>query len=139
MPSEPQTPKNPAWAAGIVRLLGGTLAWLATLALAQFGPALLWDAELTALSWAAIGLNILAGVAWIVSFALFMRTIDELERKILLDAFTVTLGAGFVGAMAYAAASSAGLVPENFSIALFAVFLSVVYVIAFVVGNIRYR
>ena len=41
--------------------------------------------------------------------------------------------------MAYAAGSSAGLVPENFSIALFAVFLAVVYLIAFAVGKIRYR
>jgi hypothetical protein len=139
MPSEPQTGKNPAWATGVLRLLGGTLAWLATLALAQFGPELLWGQQLPALSWAAIALNIVAGIVWIVSFAFFLRTIDELERKILLDAFTVTLGAGFVGAMAYAAASSAGLVPEAFSIALFAVFLAVVYLIAFVVGKIRYR
>jgi len=139
MSSESQPAKNPAWAAAILRLLGGTLAWLATLALAQFGPELLWGPQLTALSWAAIGLNILAGIVWIVSFAFFLRTVDELERKILLDAFTVTLGAGFVGAMAYAAASSAGLVPENFSIALFAVFLAVVYLIAFAAGKIRYR
>lgn len=139
MSTEPHTAKSPTWSAGILRLLGGTLAWLATLALAQFGPDLLWDPQLTGLSWAAIGLNILAGVVWIVSFAFFLRTVDELERKILLDAFTVTLGAGFVFAMAYAAASSAGLVPENFSIALFAVVLSVIYLIAFAVGKIRYR
>jgi hypothetical protein len=41
--------------------------------------------------------------------------------------------------MAYAAASSAGLVPENFSIAMFAVVLSVVYLLAFAAGKIRYR
>ena len=138
MQSDSETTK-PTWTKGVLRLLAGTLAWLATLALAQFGPELLWGENLTALSWAAIALNILAGVVWIVSFAFFLRTIDELERKILLDAFTVTLGAGFVFAMAYAAASSAGLVPENFSIALFAVVLSVIYLLAFVAGKIRYR
>ncbi len=139
MQSQPETPTQPAWTRAILRLMGGTLVWLATLALAQFGPDHLWGVELTALSWAAIALNILAGVVWIVSFAFFLRTVDELERKILLDAFTVTLGAGFVGAMAYAAASTAGLVPENFSIALFAVFLAVVYLLAFAAGKIRYR
>jgi hypothetical protein len=139
MRSESETKKQPAWTTAILRLIGGTAAWLATLALAQFGPGLLWDTELTALSWAAIALNIAAGILWIVSFAFFLRTIDELERKILLDAFTITLGAGFVGAMAYSAAGTANLVPEDFSVALFAVFLSVVYVLAFAVGKIRYR
>jgi hypothetical protein len=139
MQSESETTKQPAWTTAILRLIGGTLAWLATLALAQFGPDHLWDTELTALSWAAIALNIAAGILWIVSFAFFLRTIDELERKILLDAFTVTLGAGFVGAMAYSAAGTADLVPEDFSVALFAVFLSVVYLLAFAAGKIRYR
>jgi len=139
MSSESQTSNRPTWSAGILRLLFGTLAWLVTLAVAQFGPDGLWDVKLIGASWAAVALNIVAGVVWIVSFAFFLRTVDELERKILLDAFTVTLGAGFVFAMAYAAASSAGLVPENFSIALFAVFLAVVYLIAFAVGKIRYR
>jgi len=139
MQSQPQTAKHPEWTAAILRLIGGTLAWLATLALARFGPEVLWDPQLSGLSWAAIALNIVAGVVWIVTFALFLRVVDELERKILLDAFTITLGAGFVGAMAYAAAGNAGIVPENLNIALFAVFLSVVYLLGYVAGKIRYR
>jgi hypothetical protein len=139
MQSESETTKRPASTTGVLRLLAGTLAWLATLALAQFGPDHLWSSDLIAVSWAAIALNIVAGILWIVSFAFFLRTVDELERKIQLDALTVTLGAGFIGAMAYAAASTADLVPENFSIALFAVVLAVVYLLAFVAGKIRYR
>ncbi|TMR99806.1 hypothetical protein [Nonomuraea basaltis] len=122
-----------------VRLALWTLAWAATLALARFGPGLLWDSQQPAASWAAVAANLVVGIGWIVAFARFLRGLDELQRKFLQDALEVTLGVGWVGGFAYVVADAAGLVAYDVNIALFPVLLGVVYVIAFVVGKIRYR
>lgn len=138
MQTHSQSENHTARGVAVLRLLGGTLGWVATLALARFGPGLFWDEQQTGLTWAVLALNVLAGAAWIISFALYVQALDELERKIQLDALTVTLGVGFVLVMAYAAAATALAIP-TVTIATFTVFLAAVYVIALIAGKIRYR
>ncbi len=122
-----------------VRLALWTLAWVATLALARFGPGLLWDSQQAVASWTAVAANLIVGIGWIVAFARFLRELDELHRKFLQDALTVTLGAGWIGGFAYVVADGAGLIAYDVDIALFPVLLGVVYSITFVAGKIRYR
>ena len=123
-----------------VRLALWTLAWVVTLAAARFGPQYLWDPqESPAASWAAVAVNILVGIAWIVAFTRFLRALDDLQRKIMLDALAVTLGAGWVTGFAYFVADAAGLVAYDLNVALFPVFLGIVYFVAFAAGSIRYR
>jgi len=121
-----------------VGLASWTLAWLATLALAKFGPELFWDSQPVA-SWAAVAANLVVGIGWIVAFTRFLRGIDELQRKIIQDALVVTLGVGWVGGFAYVVADAAGLVAYDVNIAVFPALLGAVYLITFVVGMIRYR
>jgi len=116
-----------------------TIAWAATLALAKFGPEFLWGPQQEAASWIAIAVNVLVGVGWIVAYIRFLRSVDDLQRKILLDALAVTLGVGWVVGFAYVVAESAGLVTGDVDIAFFPLLLGVVYFIAFAVGKIRYR
>ena len=115
------------------------LAWLATLALAKFGPGLVWDSQQTMASWAAVALNLVVGIGWIVAFARLLRSMDELDRKIVQDALAVTLGVGWVVGFAFVVADHAGLVANDINVAIFPALLGVVYVIAFVVGKFRYR
>ncbi|MEX2546221.1 MAG: hypothetical protein WD830_00360 [Chloroflexota bacterium] len=117
-----------------------TLAWVGTLALAVFGPELLWDSQPVA-SWAAVATNVAAGTGLILAHARYLRKIDELQRKINLDALAITLGVGYVVGFAYMAASIGDLIAfdGNASIALFSVLLSVIYMGTIVVGNLRYR
>lgn len=122
------------------RLVLWTLAWAVTLAAARFGPRVVWDPqENPAVSWAAVGVNVLVGIAWIVAFTRFLRALDDLQRKIMLDALAATLGVGWVIGFAYVVADAAGLIPYELNLALFPALLGIVYVIAFVVGRIRYR
>jgi hypothetical protein len=119
-------------------LLVWGLAWLASLAVARFGPGLWWEPEQQAVSWVATGVNLLAGVAWIVAFARFVRSLDDLQRKIMLDALAVALGAGWVGGFAYIAARSAELIAPV-DIAVFPALIGVVFAVAFLAGKVRYR
>lgn len=119
-------------------VLWGT-AWAATLALAKFGPGNLWESQQTAASWAAVVVNLAVGLGWIVAYTRFLGAIDELERKIMLDALAVTLGAGFIGGLGYVVADTAGLVADDVNIGVFFALLGAVFVIAFFTGRIRYR
>ena len=123
---------------GVARLALWTLAWVATLALARFGPRLLWDSQPVA-SWAAVATNLAVGIGWIVAHARYLRGIDELQRKIMQDALAVTLGVGWVGGFAYVVADAADLIARDAEIGVFPALLGVVYMIVIVVGNIRYR
>ncbi len=123
---------------GSAQLALWTLAWVATLALAQFGPSYLWDSQPMA-SWTAVALNLAVGIGWIVAHARYLRGIDELQRKIMLDALAVTLGVGWVGGFAYVVADAADLIARDPDIGVFPALMAVVYIIAIVVGNVRYR
>ena len=115
-----------------------TLAWVATLALAQFGPSLLWDSQPVA-SWAAVVTNLAVGIGLIIAHARYLRGIDELQRKIMQDALAVTLGVGWVVGFAYIVADAADLIAYDADIGVFATLLAAVYIIAVVVGQLRYR
>ncbi len=114
-----------------------TLAWGLTLALARFGPELVWDSR-PALSWGAIALNLAAGVGWIFAHARYLQGIDELQRKIMQDALAITLGVGWVVGFAYVVADSADLIARD-EVGLLSALMGVVYVIATFAGHIRYR
>jgi tellurite resistance protein TehA-like permease len=116
----------------------GTLAWVATMALARFGPEALWDAN-PVLGWAAIALNVAVGIALIVIHARYLRQVDELQRKILVDGMALALGVGLVGGFAVGAASSAGLIDFDVNIAYLSTLMGVVYAIGAVIGTVRYR
>ena len=119
-------------------LVAWTLAWLTTLAVARFGPGNVWDPQQLVLSWAAVAVNLVVGIGWIVAFTRFLRAIDELQRKILQDALAVTLGVGWVVGFAYVVAHTAGLVGDV-NVASVPVLLGVVYLVAIAVGKLRYR
>ena len=119
-------------------LVAWGVGWLATLALARFGPEL-WGDSRPAATWAAVVANVVVGAGWIVAFTRFLRAIDELQRKIMLDALAVTLGAGWVAGFGYIVADAAGLVADVDVAVLLPVFIAVVFLVAFAAGKIRYR
>ncbi len=57
----------------------------------------------------------------------------------MLDALAVTLGAGWVVGFGYFVADAAGLIAVDLNLALFPVFLGVVYLMAIIGGWIRFR
>ncbi|MFG2758027.1 hypothetical protein [Streptomyces wuyuanensis] len=121
------------------RLVLWTLAWVGTLALAKFGPQLLWEPSQRVASWATVAVNLAVGVGWIVAFTRFLRALDELQRKIMQNALAVTLGVGWVVGFSYVVANAADLVARDVEIAALPALMGIVFVIAFVVGKIRYR
>jgi hypothetical protein len=128
---------NRATTRSVVQLAIWTLAWVASVALAPFGPRFLWDSDV--ISWVAIGVNLVFGAGWIVAHARYLRAVDDLQRKILLDALAIALGVGVVGGIAASIAASAGLIDFQADIAFLSVVMAVVYMVAIAIGTLRYR
>ena len=115
-----------------------TLGWLLTIALARFGPDSLWHSA-PAISWGALILNVAVGVGWIVAHARFLRRVDDLQRKILIDALALALGAGLVVGLAYSVANSVGLVGSANIIPIVCAVMSGTYLLGTLIGTLRYR
>jgi hypothetical protein len=78
-------------------------------------------------------------VGWIIIHARYLGGVDELQRKIMLDAVAIALGVGLVAGFAYASASTAGLISFDSDIAFITVLMAIVYIVAVGVGQVRYR
>ena len=122
----------------VIPIALGTVAWAATLALARFGHEGLWDSN-PVIGWIAIALNVAVGIGLIVIHARYLRRVDELQRKILVDGMALALGAGLIGGFAYGAANAGGLIEFDLNVAYLSTLMAVVYAIGTVIGTIRYR
>ena len=72
-----------------------SLAWVASSALLGFGHRLLWS-ETPAITWVALGINLLIGIGVVVANRQHLQQVDEMQRKIMFDAMAITLGVGLI-------------------------------------------
>src|SRR5690606_13088500 len=77
-----------------------TAAWVLTMAIAAFGPKLIWNLD-TTVSALFIGINTLIGVGMIQANRRYLNGLDEMQRKISLEAMAIALGVGVVGGLSY--------------------------------------
>lgn len=136
------TPDSNAWESRTTRstlgLAAWTLAWVASLALASFGPEALWNGAPPA-TLAAIGVNVAIGIGMLLAYKRYLQTTDELQREIQLHAMAWSLGAGLVGGMAWTLFTRLDAVTFDAEIAHLTIFMGLVYVVAVVAGTLRYR
>lgn len=116
------------WAAG----------WTLSQALATFGGKLWWG-ESMGLKVAAISLNGVVGIGMVLSLKRFLRELDELHRRIQLEALALTVGLGVVVGMCYATLDQVDVVKGDAEIGLLVIFMSLTYALTVLAGNRRYR
>lgn len=121
-----------------IRLMVWTAAWTASVALSTFGPKFFWDYNtlLTALS---IAINLGAGYGMIMANKEHLKSQDEMQQKIQLDAMAVTLGAVLVVGIAYSTMDQTNLISSDAEIGVLILFMGITYIISTIVGRIRYR
>ena len=120
-----------------LRLGYWTSAWLVTLAVAVFGPLLVWEGKVLTL--ASILLNIGVGVGMIVANKQHLDGLDELQRKIQLEAMALALGAGLVGGMAYSTMDVTDLIPVDAEISFLVILIAVTYMFGIYLGGRKYQ
>ena len=115
-----------------------TGGWGLTLALATFGPKFLWDYN-PSISILAILVNTIIGVGMILMHMKYANGLDEMHRKIFMEAKALALGVGVVGGLSYSMLDAANVISSDAEIGYLVMLMGVTYAIAFIVGSIRYK
>lgn len=115
-----------------------TIGWVLTLAVATFGPKFLWDFN-PGISIFSILINTLVGAGMIVMNKKYIDGLDEMQRKVNLDAMALALGVGLVGGVSYSTLDIANVIPFDAEISFLIMLMSVTYIIAVIAGSIRYK
>ena len=115
-----------------------TVGWVVTLAIATFGPIFLWDYN-TSISLVVILINTIIGVGMILMNRKYIDGLDEMQRKVNMDAMAIALGVGVVGGVSYSTLDVVNVIPFDAEIGFLVMLISVTYIIAVAVGSLRYK
>ena len=138
----PSTKSEPSWRSNVRQqtrhLAYWTLAWLVSMAVASFGPTLLWPSK-PALTLIAIGINVLIGFGMIRANINHLQSLDELQRKISLEAMGLALGVALVLGLAYSNLDIANIISFDAEISHLVIVTALTYLAAMIRGNRKYQ
>jgi len=115
-----------------------TLGWVLSLALVTFGPKFLWEGN-ELFTYLAFFLNLGFGVGMIFANRTHINGLDELDKKITFDAMAIALGVGVIGGLSFSVMDITNMIGFDAEISFLVVIISITYLIAMVVGKLRYK
>jgi len=121
-----------------LRLAWWTAAWVITMAIANFGAHFLWKAN-SALTLAAILVNLAVGVGMIMANRRHLKGLDEMQQKIQLEAMALSLGVGLIGGLAYSNLDVTNLIAFDAEISHLVILMALTYMVGIATGVRRYR
>lgn len=130
------------WAAANKRntvILGyWTAAWVGTMAVAAFGPRFIWDfATLPTILAVVVHLGI--GLGMIMANGRYLQGLDELHKKIFLDAGSLTLGVGLVCGLSYELLENVNLISFEPEISHLVVLMCLTFLTGLILGHRKYQ
>lgn len=123
---------------GLQRLALWTGLWVLSLALVVFGAEFLWDYN-TSFSIMAILLNVVIGILMILANINYVKSLDDLQKLISLQAMSVALGIAVVGGLAYSALDMTNVIPFDAEISHLVMLIGVSYLVSIIIANYRYK
>ena len=130
--STPQTKKNTK------RLFIWSVVWVLATAGVAFGPKNLWNFN-TLPTILGVLIHIGIGFGGIMVFKQYLLELDELQRKIQLDAMALSLGIGLVLGSSYELLEDIKLIPFEPEIPHLIILMSLTYVVGTVLGHRKYQ
>lgn len=127
-----QTKKN------TVRLAAWTFAWVASMALAAFGPRSIWNFE-TVPTILFVIINLGIGFGMILATKRHLNGLDELHQKIFRDAAVLTLGVGLVFGLSYELLEDIKLIPFQPEIPHLVMLMCLTFMTGMIGGQRKYR
>ena len=122
----------------VERLYRWSGAWAAATVLMGCGPAFLWN-RASGLTLLAVALDVAAGVGMILAFQKFIAELDELQRKIFLNALAIALGVGLIAGIPYTVMAAYRVIPFKADIAHLVVLQGLTFIVSLLYGMWRYR
>jgi hypothetical protein len=120
-----------------LKLVAWTFIWMASLTVSDKAALYGWwdSAWITMVS---IATNVLLGLGLIIAFMRMLSRMDELQRKIQLDALSLALGISLVGCAAYSLLVTWGYIQDEEVTDIF-VLMCVSYSAGAIFGVLKYR
>jgi hypothetical protein len=120
------------------RLACWTGAWVAATALMTFGPKFFWNKSVV-LTLLAVGLNIGVGVGMVLANKNYIAELDELQRKVQVNALAIGLGVGVIAGIPYSVLDMYDVIPFKAEIGHLIMLMGLAYSASFLYGAWRYR
>jgi hypothetical protein len=121
----------------LYQLAAWTWSWVATMAIATFGPKYIWD-DHTVLTALAVSVNFANGILMIIANRNLFNNFDELERKIHLESMALTLGLAVVVGLSYSMLDTTNLISFNAEISHLVLFIGITYLVCVNINTRRY-
>jgi hypothetical protein len=115
-----------------------TWTWVATLAIATFGPIFIWD-DHAFLTIFAILVNLANGIMMILANRDLFNHFDELEKKIHLESMAISLGLAVVVGLAFSLLDQQDLIPFKADIGFLVMFIGITYLVSMAINTRRYK
>jgi len=114
-----------------------TWSWVATLAVATFGPKFIWDNHqlLTVL---AISVNLTNGIMMIMANRNYFYNMDELQRRIHLESLAITLGLAVIVGLSFSLLDQTDIINFDAEIGFLVGFIGITYIISLLINRSRY-
>lgn len=136
------TMKEDTWSAEVEKntknLAIWSILWTSSMALATFGPMFIWNKNVL-LTVLAVIINALLGIGMILVNIKHLNSLDDLQKKIQLDAMGIALGVGVVGGLSYTLLDITNLITEDAEISFLVILISLTYLVGLLIGTKRYQ
>ncbi len=113
------------------------LVWVANLVIITFISKYEWYSAPLPIT-IAFALSIGIGIGMILAYKRFLKELDEMERKIQLDALALSVGVTLVAFGGYSILDKAAVVPELQASHLI-MLIAITYIAGIIAGRIRYQ
>jgi hypothetical protein len=114
------------------------LAWVAATALMSFGPKFLWHRALL-FTLLAVGLDVAVGIGMILATRKYVAELDELQRKVYLNALGITVGVALITGVPYSVMATYLVIPFKADIAHLVIIMALTFLASILYGTWRYR
>jgi len=123
---------------GTLRVARWNVAWLLATALMAFGPKFLWNRAL-GITLLAVAVDVAVGAGMILATSKYVAELDDLHRKVYLNALGITVGVALIASAPYSVMDSYHLIPFKADIAYLMMLMGLTFGLSFLYGMWRYR
>lgn len=120
-----------------LRLVVWTIAWVGTMVIVDKAELYQWYSS-PAISVLAIIINAALGLGMILTYIRYLGEMDDLQRKIQLDALALSVGVGLVGGFTLQLMAAARFIAEAEASDIILI-ITLTYIAATIIGRLRYR
>ncbi|SFU45275.1 hypothetical protein SAMN05216480_10416 [Pustulibacterium marinum] len=114
-----------------------TAAWLISLAFVSFSSELNLESHMLTL--AATLVNLIIGLGMIWANRNYIKNLDELQKKIQLDAMAATLGIAVVVGLSYSLLDINNIIPFDAEISHLVFLIGITYAVGIAIGAKKYQ